>query len=279
VGLNEDIKPTPSVALGSYEVQPLEIAGAYTVFPNYGKVFPVTMIDSIRDPRSTTIYESHPEPKQVLDPRVAYLVEQMMEEVLHSGTAAGVYSRGFNLPAAGKTGTSRDGWFAGFTSRILCVVWIGFDDNRDFKLQGARSALPIWVEFMKRAHKHSEYRDVHPFEAPSGIVGEEIDSETGEVATARCPTHHTEVFIAGTQPVQICHLHGGGGTQISGWEPAQTPSETPASSGAEDPASALEKRKISESRARSIPIAPLAPAPAPEEKKKGFWERLKGVFR
>ncbi|HEY6344559.1 MAG TPA: PBP1A family penicillin-binding protein [Bryobacteraceae bacterium] len=276
VGLNEDIKPTPSIALGAYEVQPLEIAGAYTVFPNYGKLLPVTMIDSIRDPRSTTIYESHPEPKQVIDPRVAYLVEQMMEEVLHSGTAAGVYSRGFNLPAAGKTGTSRDGWFAGFTSRIICVVWIGFDDNRDFKLQGARSALPIWVEFMKRAHKHSEYRDVHPFEAPSGVVGEEIDSETGEVATARCPTHRTEVFIAGTQPVQVCHLHGGG-TQIAGWDPVQTPSETP-NSGTVAAANAPEKRVVSASRVRSIPITPLTDSPAPEEKKKGFWGRLKSVF-
>jgi penicillin-binding protein 1B len=280
VGLNEDIKPTPSVALGSYEVQPLEIAGAYTVFANYGKLFPVTMIDSIRDPRSTTIYESHPEPKQVIDPRVAYLVEQMMEEVLHSGTAASVYSRGFNLPAAGKTGTSRDGWFAGFTSKILCVVWIGFDDNRDFKLEGAHSALPIWVEFMKRAHKHSEYRDVHPFEAPSGIVGEEIDPETGEVATARCPTHRTEVFIAGTQPVQICHLHGGG-TQIAGWDPVQTPSETQDSSnsGVVAAAGTPEKRVGSASRLRSIPIDPSAPAPAREEKKKGFWDRLKSVFR
>ncbi len=82
----------------------------------------------------------------MVDPRVAYLVEQMMEEVLRSGTGARVRASGFSLPAAGKTGTSRDGWFAGFTSKLICVVWVGFDDNRDFKLEGARSALPIWPE-------------------------------------------------------------------------------------------------------------------------------------
>ena len=86
------------------------------------------------------------------------------------GTGYPVRALGFNAPAAGKTGTSRDGWFAGFTSKLICVVWVGFDDNRDFKLEGARSALPIWTEFMKSAHKHREYSHVHGFSAPDGIV-------------------------------------------------------------------------------------------------------------
>src|ERR1041384_7918210 len=87
----------------------------------------------------------------VLDPRVAYLMVNLLQGVMQNGTAAGVRSRGFVVPAAGKTGTSRDGWFAGFTSQILCVVWVGYDDNTDLKLEGSKSALPIWTEFMKRA--------------------------------------------------------------------------------------------------------------------------------
>jgi penicillin-binding protein 1B len=143
-------------------------------------------------------------------------MESLMEEVLRSGTGAGVHARGFNLPAAGKTGTSRDGWFAGFTSKLLCVVWVGFDDNHDIKLEGARSALPIWAEFMKRAHQHEDYRNVHEFEPPRGIVSAEIDAETGELAVPGCPKVRNEVFADGTQPVQVCHLHGNAHPRISG---------------------------------------------------------------
>jgi penicillin-binding protein 1B len=206
-GLNVDIRPTPSIALGAYEVTPLEMAGAYTVFVNYGNLVEPSFIRSVRGQQSAPVFESGPQRKFAIDPRVAYLVENMMEEVLVSGTGAGVRARGFYLPAAGKTGTSRDGWFAGFTSRLICVVWVGFDDNRDFKLSGAQSALPIWTEFMKRAHQHRDYQNIHGFQAPSGIVTAEIDAETGELATARCPKVRSEVFIEGTQPTAVCHMH------------------------------------------------------------------------
>ena len=96
----------------------------------------------------------------MLDPRVAFLMDQLLEEVVRSGTGAGMYGRGINFPVAGKTGTSHDGWFAGFTSKLICVVWVGFDDNRELNLEGAHSALPVWAEFMKRAHEHREYRNV-----------------------------------------------------------------------------------------------------------------------
>jgi penicillin-binding protein 1B len=214
-GLNVNIEPTPSIALGSYEVTPLEMAGAYTIFVNNGRSLKTGFIRSIRDQHSASIYEWHPEQKPAIDARVAYLMENMMEEVLRSGTGAGVRSRGFYLPAAGKTGTSHDGWFAGFTSRLICVVWVGFDDNRDIKLEGARSALPIWTEFMKRAHQHPEYRNVHEFTAPPGVVTVQIDAETGELATPNCPNVRSEVFIEGTEPVQVCHLHGGLRTPVA----------------------------------------------------------------
>ena len=187
-GLNVDIKATPSIALGAYEVTPLEIADAYTVFANRGDLAQDQLHqDHPRPARAIRFFRRSRSARQAIDPRVAYLVENTMEEVLRSGTGAGVRARGFNLPAAGKTGTSRDGWFAGFTSKLICVVWVGFDDNRDFKLEGAHSALPIWTEFMKRAHQHREYRNVHGFEAPDGIVTVEIDAETGQLATRSCP--------------------------------------------------------------------------------------------
>ncbi len=231
VGLNIDIKPTPSIALGAYEVMPLEIAGAYTVFTNGGTRVKPTFIKTIRDQQGGDIFEETPERKPgALDPKVAYLVENMMEEVLRSGTGADVpYRFHFTLPAAGKTGTSRDGWFAGFTSKLICVVWVGFDDNRDFKLEGARSALPIWAEFMKLAHDHREYHNVHGFSAPDGIVTADIDAETGQLATANCPKTRSEVFLAGTQPLETCTLHGGG-TQITDWN-ADKKSDDPSKKG------------------------------------------------
>ena len=275
VGLNVDIKPTPSIALGAYEVTPLEIASAYTVFPNGGDLLQSSFIKSIRDRDSHTIYKSQLQRRAAIDPRVAFLVENMMEEVIRTGTGAAVRGpKGFNLPAAGKTGTSRDGWFAGFTTKLICIVWVGFDDNRDFKLEGAHSALPIWVEFMKRAHQHREYRNVKAFEAPDGIVQAEIDSETGERATASCPAKRYEVFIAGTEPVQICHVHGNGRTQVASWEPVQPPS----GSSSDGPVVADARRPESQPALRSIPIAPpVAPPPAP--KKKGLFGWIKDVFK
>jgi penicillin-binding protein 1B len=156
----------------------------------------------------------------------------LMEEVLRSGTAAGARERyGFNVPAAGKTGTSRDGWFAGYTSELLCVVWVGFDDNRDLDLEGAHSAAPIWMQFMKSALAYREYRDTQPFEAPDGIVTIDIDPKSGMPATAACPERRAEVYIAGTQPVGTCPLHGGrsGITTSAGWD-------TPPPAGAGRPA-------------------------------------------
>ena len=285
VGLNEDIQPTPSIALGSYDVTPLEIASAYTVFPNGGDLLKSGFIRSIRDANGAIVFQSKPERKPAIDPRVAYLVENMMEDVLRgSGTGARARSMGFVLPAAGKTGTSRDGWFAGFTSKIICVVWVGFDDNRDFKLEGAKSALPIWTEFMKRAHQLQAYKNVHSFQAPDGIVTVDIDEDTGELATPNCPHIRSEVFIAGSQPLQICHLHGNGRTLVSGWDPVQqnAPGAAPApeSNGVVAAVQAPPQPSRVAPAPRSIPITPApAPPPQPEAKKKGFFGRLKDIFQ
>ena len=281
-GLNREIKATPSIALGAYEVTPLEIASAYTVFVNQGDFLQSSFIKNIRTASGDTIFQSQQQRKHAMDARVAYLVENTMEEVLRSGTGAGVHSYGFNLPAAGKTGTSFDGWFAGFTSKLICVVWVGFDDNRDFKLEGAHSALPIWAEFMKRAHQHREYKNVHGFEAPDGIVAVQIDAETGQLATTSCPKIRTQMFIAGSQPVETCKLHGGGRTQVAGWEPTVRPAEGGEISDNRRTASTTAAPRGPDGTPgrspRSIPVTP-APATKPPEEKKGFFGRLKSIFK
>lgn len=286
VGLNHNIQPTPAIALGAYEVTPLEIASAYTVFPNSGDLLKTGFIKAIRNGNGSTAFEAKPERQPAIDPRVAYLVESMMEDVLRgTGTGARARNMGFLLPAAGKTGTSRDGWFAGFTSKIICVVWVGFDDNRDFKLEGAKSALPIWTEFMKRAHQHAEYKNVHSFQPPDGVVTADIDEETGELATPNCPKVRSEVFIAGSQPLQICHIHGNGRTLVSSWDPVQqqnAPSASESESHSEvaavqstQPAQAARPRPAP----RSIPVTPQPAQPEPEPRKKGFFGRLKDIFK
>jgi penicillin-binding protein 1B len=206
-GLNDSIKPTPSVALGAYEATPLEIAAAYTMFANQGLRVTPTTLSLVERRDGTVLYRHQTDASPELDPRVAYLMVNLMQEVLRSGTGAAVRSKGFALPAAGKTGTSRDGWFAGFTSELLCVVWVGYDDNRDLHLEGARSALPIWTAFMKRASQIRPYSNAHEFKPPSGIVSANICTGTGSLAGAYCPNVRSEVFIAGTEPATECDMH------------------------------------------------------------------------
>jgi penicillin-binding protein 1B len=206
-GINSETHATPSVALGSYDATPMEMAGAYTVFANNGNYVKPSFLASVRESNGGTIYQHKPEAKPVLDPRVNYLMVSLMEEVLRSGTGAGVHALGFNLPAAGATGRSGDGWFAGFTSNLLCIVWVGFDENKELDLDGARSALAIWAEFMKRAAEFRAYRDVKFFVPPEGIVTVQIDPKSGLAATARCPSRESEFFVAGTEPTKRCPLH------------------------------------------------------------------------
>jgi len=137
---------------------------------------------------------------------------------------------------------------------------------------------------MKRAHQLQAYKNVHSFQAPDGIVTADIDDETGELATPNCPKTHSEVFIAGSQPLQICHLHGNGRTLVSGWDPVQQNAPGAVSAAENNGVVAAVQTPQQPSRAapapRSIPIAPApAPEPQPEAKKKGFFGRLKDIFK
>ncbi|MEO8595782.1 MAG: PBP1A family penicillin-binding protein [Candidatus Solibacter sp.] len=206
-GLNDKIRATPALALGAYEATPLEIAAAYTVFANQGVLVTPTTIREVRAADGTVTSRHTPQTRLALDPRVAYITTNLLQEVLRSGTGAGVRGRGFVLPAAGKTGTSHDGWFAGFTTELLCVVWVGFDDNRELNLEGAKSALPIWAEFMKRASASRPYNDAKNFARPAGVSTADICDLSGQLPGPYCRRTHSEVFLSGTEPNVECDGH------------------------------------------------------------------------
>ena len=204
-GLNQSIQPTPSMALGSYETTPLEIAGAYTMFANGGVYTKPRFVASERDARNgKPLVRDEPEQHRVLDERVNYLMVDMLQEVMNSGTAAGVRGMGFYQPAAGKTGTSRDGWFAGFTSELVTVVWVGFDDNRELNLEGARSALPVWTIFNKKVAGLSRYAPRELAVRPNGMVQVEVDPQTGLLVGPSCPYKQWSYFLEGQEPKEEC---------------------------------------------------------------------------
>jgi penicillin-binding protein 1B len=199
-GINQGLLATPALALGAYVATPLEIAGAYTIFANQGQFVAPRLIAAVHDSGGQVLWQSPSATRPVLDPRVAYLMVSLMQSVVNSGTGAGVRSRGFTVPAAGKTGTSHDGWFAGFTSNLLAVVWVGYDDDRELHLSGAYSALPVWTEFMKRSVQTPGYSDPQPFAAPAGVITAPIDERSNLVAATGSVTARSEVFVAGTEP-------------------------------------------------------------------------------
>jgi len=202
-------KATPAMALGAYDATPVDMAAAYTVFANGGvRVSPV-LIDSVRNSKGDVIKDFSPEKRNVMDPRIAFVMTNMLEGVLNFGTAYPVRQRGFNAPAAGKTGSSHDGWFAGYTSNLLCIVWVGYDDYSDIRLSGAQTAAPIWAEFMKKAVALPEYSDVKDFSQPAGVVDVQLDKATNRLATPSCPDTYTAAFIAGTEPHDTCDQGGG----------------------------------------------------------------------
>jgi penicillin-binding protein 1B len=270
-GLNDDVKATPAMAIGSYDATPIEMAGAYTVFANNGTRISPVILDEVRGVNGNLIYRSKPETRSVLDPRVNYLMVSMLEEVLRSGTGAGVRGQGFTVPAAGKTGTSHDGWFAGFTSQLLCIVWVGFDDNSELGLEGAHSALPIWTQFMKQALSYRNYRDAKPFAAPDGIVTMQIDGASGQPATPYSQDTVAEVFIAGTEPVGAgpTTLSNGDTTNVAGWSTAPA-----ANASAHLPP--LRTDPLPAPAANEAPPVTGANGQAPPAKR-GFWKKIFGA--
>ncbi len=203
-------RATPSVAIGAYDATPLDLAGAYTVFANGGVHLAPWLLSSVRSTNGDVVADYTPEAKQVLDPRAAYLTQALMQGVINYGTGASVRKLGFTAPAAGKTGTEHDAWFAAYSSNLLCVVWIGNDDYTDLKLQGADAAAPIWAAFMNRAIRLPQYSDMKGFlPPPDGVQLVPIDRVSNLPADGSCPSNTFEgAFLTGTVPQSTCSHMG-----------------------------------------------------------------------
>jgi penicillin-binding protein 1B len=219
-GLPKPPRAYPAMALGTNEATPLQIASAYTSFANLGwRISPIA-INRITTGNGVTIAAPTPQKSEVLRPDVAYVMTSFMKDVVNRGTAAKVRARGLKANVAGKTGTSRDGWFAGFTPNLVCVVWVGFDDGSQLGMTGANSALPIWTDFMQAAlTEHPEWEG--DWTMPEGISQIEINPKTGEPAAPEDLDKRVELFLNGTHP--------GTGTESTEEVPAEDAAPTPES--------------------------------------------------
>jgi penicillin-binding protein 1B len=189
----------PAMALGTSEATPLQIASAYTAFANLGSRTTPIAINRITTGEGKTIASPTTQRSEVLRPDVAFVMTSFLKDVINRGTAAKVRARGLKAVLAGKTGTSRDGWFAGYTPNLVCAVWVGFDDGSQLGLTGANSALPIWSDFMQFAlTEHPEWSG--DWEMPAGVEAVEINPKTGELTAAGDTEKRTEYFINGTGP-------------------------------------------------------------------------------
>jgi len=248
------VKPTPAMALGSYDASPLDMAGAYTVFANNGLRLSPVLLRSVRNGKGDVVANYSTDQRQVLDPRVAYVMTNMMEGVINNGLGyTAVRLRGFMAPAAGKTGSSHDGWFAGYTSNLLCIVWVGYDDYSDLRLSGAQTAAPIWTEFMKKAADLPQYANMKDFSQPSGVVDVQLDKATNRLATPNCTDDYTSAFVAGTEPHDTCEEQSG----MKGFFSRLFGSDKP----------------VMPAQAGS------AQDPNNPQKKKGFFGKIAGIFK
>lgn len=206
-GIESPLQPVPSLALGTFEVTPLELAAAFTSIAGLGIRSTPRAITAISDPYGDEIDVPRPEHHGATSPQAAYLTLDLMRDVLRYGTGAKVQDYNLEGDFAGKTGTTddgRDAWFIGFAPDYLALAWVGFDNNRPLRLGGSTLALPIWADLTRSAgHDPDRFWD-----APEGLVVERIDPLSGDLATWQCGESVREIFIEGTEPNAICSLHG-----------------------------------------------------------------------
>jgi penicillin-binding protein 1B len=249
------------------------MAGAYTVLANSGTRVDPLMIHSIRAANGDVVEDFQNDKRPVLDPRVASVVTNMMQNVIDHGTGFTVRARGFTAPAAGKTGTSHDAWFAGYTSNLLCIVWVGYDDYSDLKLAGGSTAGPIWAEFMKRAVRLPQYSNTTGFASPTGVVTVSLDKTTNLLSTASCPEAYDSVFVEGSEPKDTCdHADQRNFLQkLLGGAPVVPPVNQPA----RVPPLYVPRQQAG---APGGGQQPTQSQPTQEEKRRGFWGKVTGIF-
>ncbi len=235
LGLESQLAPVPAMALGAFEVTPLELARAYLPLANAGaRPGAVSGIRGVQFGDEEVKPSGPEETVRVVSPAEAWLVTSLLKGVVTSGTGSAVRTSGLPHIVAGKTGTSNDGrdaWFVGYTPRLLALVWVGFDSGEPHGMSGAKAALPIWVDFMKQA------LDAYPqsdFEVPSGISFSDVDATNGKRAARACPVVVREAFLTSTEP-PLCDEHRGvidhvvdGWNRLTDWfrRPAREPKET-----------------------------------------------------
>jgi penicillin-binding protein 1B len=198
----------PSLALGTKEVTPLELAAAYAAFVNGGHRVEPKVIASVGEPPATHSLDNDSDDSQVISPTTAYMITNMLGAVVDHGTARAARGAVAGTAIAGKTGTSRDGWFVGYTPNLVCVVWIGFDDNQQLGLTGASAALPAWIDFVKAAVELKPELGGRNFECPAGIKFVEIDADNGSLSTLSCPHRELIAVTERLAPNIECFLHG-----------------------------------------------------------------------
>jgi len=196
----------PALALGTEEVTPLQLAAAYAAFVNEGRRVDAKAITNVDEPPSAHTLPL--EMEQVISPTTAFMITNMLAGVIDHGTARKARGAVPGTAIAGKTGTSRDGWFVGYSPNLVCVVWIGFDDNKQLGLTGAEAALPAWVDFMNDAMALRPDLGGENFECPEGIKFVEIDSMTGLLSTVTCPVRELIAISERMAPNLECYLHG-----------------------------------------------------------------------
>ena len=210
LGVSARLKPVPSIALGAFELTPVEMATAYATFANRGVRPTVRLLEGVVAADGSAVAgEPIPPAPIALSPQTAFLLTSILQGVVDYGTARSARGLGLADPVAGKTGTSNDGrdsWFAGYAPERVTVVWVGFDDDSPTPFSGSKAALPIWTKFMLGVRPPGGYSRFTP---PAGIRVVLIDPETGELATDRCPQVLSEAFSAERYPAEVCHLHGG----------------------------------------------------------------------
>jgi penicillin-binding protein 1A len=264
MGVTSKLEPVPALALGASAVTPLEMAAVYAVLANRGVREPPRVVQRIIKPDGTEIPLVSEPSAQVVSEQEAYIMTSLLKSVVQGGTGARAMQ--LKRPAAGKTGTSddqRDAWFVGYTPDFACAVWVGYDDYRSIgaKEYGSRAALPIWTDFMTRAHEGHIKRD---FAKPDGIVTLAIDPQSGLLAFEGLEGAINEVFIDGTEPAEVAtppdlispesFLMG----QMAGADAGTEP--TPAGTGAPGPPP---KAPESPPPAADSPLPTKAPSPKP----------------
>jgi penicillin-binding protein 1A len=214
-GILPPIPEEPSMALGTVAVSPLELTAAYTAFAGLGTGVKPRLIVQVEDPDKEVVWASEVEGRRVLEPPVAYLLNDALREALLRGTGQTVRQAGFQGAAAGKTGTTNDGadaWFVGYDPRVVATVWIGFDRPQPImaKATGGRLAAPIWARIMERYYAgRSRPR---PWPQPNGIVAAVVDPDSGLVLAPGChpltAVPYRELFISSRVPRESCPSYG-----------------------------------------------------------------------